>query len=100
MRLSPALDRRTHDWMAGNFRRLTMRYDPLQATYGGFFHLACALLVLSRVLDDFEPSPCPKKPGPTLRERSHQGCQLDGVQPRPRLPPGRLPSRPTPGESR
>jgi transposase len=34
----------------GNFRRLTVRYDRLLATYGGFFHLACALLTLRRVL--------------------------------------------------
>jgi hypothetical protein len=27
-----------------------VRYDRLLATYGGFFHLACALLVLRRVL--------------------------------------------------
>jgi hypothetical protein len=30
--------------------RLTVRYDRLLATYGGFFHLARALLVLRRVL--------------------------------------------------
>ena len=30
--------------------RLTVRYDRFLATYGGFFHLACALLVLRRVL--------------------------------------------------
>lgn len=40
---------RTIGWL-GNFRRLTMRYDRLLATYGGFFHLACASLVLRRVL--------------------------------------------------
>ena len=40
---------RTIGWL-GNFRRLTVRYDRLVATYGGFFHLACALLVLRRVL--------------------------------------------------
>jgi transposase len=40
---------RTIGWL-GNFRRLTVRYDRLLATYGGFFHLACALLVLRRVL--------------------------------------------------
>ena len=40
---------RTIGWL-GNFRRLTVRYDRLLATYGGFFHLACALLVLKRVL--------------------------------------------------
>ena len=40
---------RTIGWF-GNFRRLTVRYDRLLATYGGFFHLACALLTLRRVL--------------------------------------------------
>jgi transposase len=40
---------RTIGWL-GNFRRLTVRYDGLLATYGGFFHLVCALLVLRRVL--------------------------------------------------
>lgn len=34
---------RTIGWL-GNFRRLTVRYDRLMATYGGFFHLTCALL--------------------------------------------------------
>src|SRR5262249_2660562 len=36
---------RTFAWL-GYFRRLTVRYDRLLATYGGLFHLACALLVL------------------------------------------------------
>ena len=40
---------RTFAWL-GHFRRLTVRYDRLLATYGGFFHLACALLALRRVL--------------------------------------------------
>lgn len=40
---------RTIGWL-DNFRRLTVRYDRLMATYGGFFHLACALLVLRRVV--------------------------------------------------
>ncbi len=40
---------RTFAWF-GYFRRLTVRYDRLLATYGGFFHLACALLALKRVL--------------------------------------------------
>jgi transposase len=40
---------RTIGWL-GNFRRLTVRYDRLMATYGGFFHLACALIVLRRVV--------------------------------------------------
>jgi len=40
---------RTMGWL-GNFRRLTVRYDRLMDTYGGFFHLACALLTLRKVL--------------------------------------------------
>jgi transposase len=40
---------RTIGWL-GNFRGLTVRHDRLLAIYGGFFHLACALLVLRRVL--------------------------------------------------
>ena len=40
---------RTFAWL-GHFRRLTVRYDRLLATYGGFFHLACVLLTLRRVL--------------------------------------------------
>ncbi len=40
---------RTIGWL-GNFRRLTVRYDRLLETYGGFFHLACALITLKKVL--------------------------------------------------
>jgi transposase len=40
---------RTIGWL-GNFRRLTVRYDRLLETYGGFFHLACALVTLRKVL--------------------------------------------------
>jgi transposase len=40
---------RTIGWL-GPFRRLTVRYDRLMATSGGFFHLACAILVLGRVV--------------------------------------------------
>jgi transposase len=40
---------RTIGWL-GNFRRLTVRYDRLLETYGGFFHLACALITLRKVL--------------------------------------------------
>jgi len=36
-------------WL-GNFRRLTVRYDRLLETYGGFFHLGCALITLRKVL--------------------------------------------------
>lgn len=40
---------RTIAWL-GNFRRLTVRYDRLMETYGGFFHIACAMLTLKKVL--------------------------------------------------
>lgn len=40
---------RTFAWI-GSFRRLVVRYERLFATYAGFFHLACALLTLRRVL--------------------------------------------------
>lgn len=39
----------TFAWL-GNFRRLVVRYERLITTYTGFFHLACALLTLKRVL--------------------------------------------------
>ncbi len=40
---------RTIGWL-GHFRRLTVRYDRLLETYGGFFHLGCALITLRKVL--------------------------------------------------
>src|SRR5687768_1995103 len=40
---------RTFAWL-GHFRRLVVRYEQLITTYAGFFHLACALLTLRRVL--------------------------------------------------
>lgn len=40
---------RTFAWL-GSFRRLVVRYERLLTTYAGFFHLACALLTLRRVL--------------------------------------------------
>jgi transposase len=40
---------RTFAWL-GHFRRLVVRYERLMATYAGFFHLACAILALKRVL--------------------------------------------------
>jgi transposase len=40
---------RTFAWL-GAFRRLVVRYERLLVTYSGFFHLACALLALRRVL--------------------------------------------------
>ena len=36
-------------WL-GNFSRLTVRWDRNIGSYAGFFHLACALIVLRRVL--------------------------------------------------
>ena len=40
---------RTFAWL-GHFRRLVVRYQRLVITYAGFFHIACALLTLRRVL--------------------------------------------------
>lgn len=40
---------RTIGWL-GNFRCQTVRYDRLMEAYGGFFHLACALMTLRKVL--------------------------------------------------
>ncbi len=40
---------RTFAWL-GHFRRLVVRYERLITTYAGFFHLACALLTLRKVL--------------------------------------------------
>jgi transposase len=40
---------RTFAWL-GHFRRLVVRYERLITTDAGFFHLACALLTLRRVL--------------------------------------------------
>jgi transposase len=40
---------RTVAWL-GHFRRLVVRYERLIPTYAGFFHMACALLTLRRVL--------------------------------------------------
>ena len=40
---------RTIGWL-GHFRRLVVRYERLLESYAGFFHLACALLTLRRVL--------------------------------------------------
>jgi transposase len=40
---------RTFAWL-GHFRRLVVRYERLITTYTGFFHMACALLTLRRVL--------------------------------------------------
>ena len=40
---------RTFAWL-GHFRRLVVRYERLITTYAGFFHMACALLTLRRVL--------------------------------------------------
>ena len=42
---------RTFSWL-GTFRRLVVRYERLLLTYAGFFHLACAMLVLRRVMND------------------------------------------------
>lgn len=36
-------------WL-GNFRRLVVRYDRSLTIYGAFFHIACFMIVLRRVL--------------------------------------------------
>jgi transposase len=40
---------RTIGWL-GNFRRLVVRYDRSLTIYGAFFHIACFMIVLRRVL--------------------------------------------------
>jgi transposase len=40
---------RTNAWL-GNFRRLVVRYDRSLAIYGAFFHIACFMIVLRRVV--------------------------------------------------
>jgi transposase len=40
---------RTFAWL-GHFRRLVVRYERHDRLYGAFFHLACAMLTLKRVL--------------------------------------------------
>ena len=40
---------RTNAWL-GNFRRLVVRYDRSLTIYGAFFHIACFMIVLRRVL--------------------------------------------------
>jgi len=40
---------RTFGWL-GNFRRLVVRYDRSLKIYGAFFHIACFMIVLRRVV--------------------------------------------------
>jgi transposase len=40
---------RTFAWL-GNYRRLVVRYDRSLTVYQGFFHIACFIIVLRRVL--------------------------------------------------
>ncbi len=40
---------RTIAWL-GNFRRLVVRYDRLLSIYQAFFHIACFMIVLRRVV--------------------------------------------------
>jgi transposase len=40
---------RTIGWL-GNFRRLVVRYDRSLKIYGAFFHIACFMIVLRRVV--------------------------------------------------
>ena len=41
--------KRTFAWL-GNFRRLVVRYDRSLTVYRAFFHIACFMIVLRRVL--------------------------------------------------
>ncbi|PYT46848.1 MAG: DDE transposase, partial [Acidobacteria bacterium] len=40
---------RTFAWL-GNFRHLVVRYDRSLTIYSAFFHIACFIIVLRRVL--------------------------------------------------
>jgi len=40
---------RTNAWL-GNFRRLVVRYDRSLTIYRAFFHIACFMIVLRRVV--------------------------------------------------
>jgi len=40
---------RTNAWL-GNFRRLVVRYDRSLTIYRAFFHIACFIIVLRRVV--------------------------------------------------
>jgi transposase len=40
---------RTYAWL-GNFRRLVVRYDRSLTIYRAFFHIACLMIVLRRVV--------------------------------------------------
>ena len=40
---------RTIGWL-GNFRRLVVRYDRSLKIYGAFFHIACFMIVIRRVV--------------------------------------------------
>jgi len=40
---------RTFAWL-GNYRRLTVRWDRSLTIYNAFFHIACFMIVLRRVL--------------------------------------------------
>src|SRR6202163_563623 len=40
---------RTNAWL-GNFRRLVVRYDRSLTIYSAFFHIACFMIVLRRVV--------------------------------------------------
>ena len=45
----PFTRQRTNAWL-GNFRRLVVRYDRSLTIYGAFFHIACFMIVLRRVV--------------------------------------------------
>ena len=43
---------RTIFWV-GNFRRLVARWDRYIEVYRGFFHIACMLITLNKLLNGF-----------------------------------------------
>ena len=43
---------RTFSWV-GNFRRLVVRWDRHIEVYRGFFHIACMLITLNKLLNGF-----------------------------------------------
>ena len=43
---------RTFSWV-GNFRRLVVRWDRRIEVYRGFFHMACMLITLNKLLNGF-----------------------------------------------
>jgi len=49
-RYNKALDRRAHVRLAGQLPAADVRYDRSLTVYRGFFHIACFMITLRRVL--------------------------------------------------